>query len=34
MRRTLHEAIRPTYVDHTPDSVKAYLTKEQFNRTC
>ena len=26
-----HEAIRPTYVDHTPDSVKAYLTKEQFN---
>ena len=26
-----HEAIRPTYVDHTPESVKAYLTKEQFN---
>ena len=26
-----HEAIRPTYVDHTPDRVKAYLTKEQFN---
>ena len=26
-----HEAIRPTYVDHTPDSVKAYLTKEQHN---
>ena len=26
-----HEAIRPTYVDHTPESVKAYLTKEQFH---
>lgn len=26
-----HEAIRPTYVDHTPESVKAYQTKEQFN---
>ncbi|MDD3335643.1 MAG: type I DNA topoisomerase [Eubacteriales bacterium] len=26
-----HEAIRPTYVEHTPDSVKAFLTKEQFN---
>ncbi|MEG2316261.1 MAG: DNA topoisomerase, partial [Clostridia bacterium] len=26
-----HEAIRPTYVDHTPDSVKASLTREQYN---
>lgn len=26
-----HEAIRPTYVEHTPESVKAFLTREQFN---
>ncbi len=26
-----HEAIRPTYVDHTPDSVKPFLTREQHN---
>lgn len=26
-----HEAIRPTYIDHTPDSVKAFLSREQFN---
>ena len=26
-----HEAIRPTYMEHTPDSVKAYLTREQHN---
>lgn len=26
-----HEAIRPTYVQHTPESVKAFLSKEQFN---
>ncbi|MGL5314206.1 MAG: type I DNA topoisomerase [Peptostreptococcaceae bacterium] len=25
-----HEAIRPTYVDKTPDSIKSYLTKDQF----
>lgn len=25
-----HEAIRPTYIDKTPESVKAYLTDEQF----
>lgn len=26
-----HEAIRPTYVQHGPESVKAFLTREQFN---
>ncbi len=26
-----HEAIRPTYMEHTPDAVKEYLTREQFN---
>lgn len=25
-----HEAIRPTYVDKTPDSIKDYLTKDQY----
>jgi DNA topoisomerase-1 len=25
-----HEAIRPTYVKYTPDSVKEYLTREEF----
>lgn len=25
-----HEAIRPTYVSYTPDSVKEHLTKDQF----
>lgn len=25
-----HEAIRPTYVSYTPDSAKAYLSKDQF----
>ncbi|HET8643993.1 MAG TPA: type I DNA topoisomerase, partial [Vicinamibacteria bacterium] len=25
-----HEAIRPTYLDHDPDSVKRYLSKEEF----
>jgi len=25
-----HEAIRPTYVDNTPESLKGYLTKEQY----
>ncbi|MDR2143094.1 MAG: type I DNA topoisomerase, partial [Treponema sp.] len=25
-----HEAIRPTYVDYTPDSVKEFLTKDQL----
>ena len=25
-----HEAIRPTYVDKTPESIKEYLTNEQF----
>ncbi len=25
-----HEAIRPTYVDNTPDSVKQYLTNDQY----
>ncbi|MBQ2776062.1 MAG: type I DNA topoisomerase, partial [Peptococcaceae bacterium] len=25
-----HEAIRPTYVDKTPESVKAYLTPDQY----
>ncbi|MDR0323147.1 MAG: type I DNA topoisomerase [Treponema sp.] len=25
-----HEAIRPTYTEYTPDSVKEYLTKDQF----
>ncbi|MCR5289601.1 MAG: type I DNA topoisomerase [Treponema sp.] len=25
-----HEGIRPTYVTYTPDSVKEYLTKDQF----
>ena len=26
-----HEAIRPSYVDRTPDSIKQYLTNEQYN---
>ena len=26
-----HEAIRPTYMEHTPESVKQYLTREQHN---
>ena len=26
-----HEAIRPTYIEHTPESVKAFLTREQYN---
>lgn len=26
-----HEAIRPTYPDKTPDSVKAFLTRDQYN---
>lgn len=26
-----HEAIRPTYMEHTPDSVKANLTREQYH---
>ena len=26
-----HEAIRPTYVEHAPDSVKQFLTREQYN---
>ncbi|MCI5956157.1 MAG: type I DNA topoisomerase [Clostridiales bacterium] len=26
-----HEAIRPTYVEQTPESVKPYLTREQFS---
>lgn len=25
-----HEAIRPSYVDKTPDSIKSYLTNEQY----
>jgi DNA topoisomerase-1 len=25
-----HEAIRPTYFEHTPDSVKAHLSRDQF----
>jgi len=25
-----HEAIRPTYTEYTPDSIKEYLTKDQF----
>ena len=25
-----HEAIRPSYVDNTPDSIKQYLTSEQY----
>lgn len=25
-----HEAIRPTYVDKTPESIKEYLTNEQY----
>ncbi len=25
-----HEAIRPTYVDKSPDSIKEYLTKDQY----
>lgn len=25
-----HEAIRPTYIDKTPDSIKQYLTDEQY----
>jgi len=25
-----HEAIRPTYVSKTPDSIKAYLTKDEY----
>lgn len=26
-----HEAIRPSYIDKTPDSIKSYLTSEQYN---
>ncbi len=26
-----HEAIRPTFIQYTPDSIKNYLTKDQFN---
>lgn len=26
-----HEAIRPTYMNHTPDSVRQHLTREQYN---
>ena len=26
-----HEAIRPTYIEHTPDAVKQHLTREQYN---
>ena len=26
-----HEAIRPTYMNYTPDSVKQHLTREQYN---
>ncbi|MBP3648518.1 MAG: type I DNA topoisomerase [Clostridia bacterium] len=26
-----HEAIRPTYMEYTPDQVKEHLTREQFN---
>ena len=26
-----HEAIRPTYMEHSPESVKSFLTREQFN---
>ena len=26
-----HEAIRPTYIDQTPDAVKPFLTREQYN---
>ena len=26
-----HEAIRPTYMEYTPESVKAYLTREQYH---
>ena len=25
-----HEAIRPTYIENTPDSVKQYLTNDQY----
>ena len=25
-----HEAIRPTYVEHTPDSIKSHLSSEQY----
>jgi DNA topoisomerase-1 len=25
-----HEAIRPTYIDYTPDQLKGFLTKDQF----
>jgi DNA topoisomerase-1 len=25
-----HEAIRPTFVEHTPESIKAYLTEDEF----
>ena len=25
-----HEAIRPTYIEKTPDSIKKYLTAEQY----
>ena len=25
-----HEAIRPTFVEHTPDSIKAYLSDDEF----
>ncbi|MDX9714130.1 MAG: type I DNA topoisomerase [Dissulfurispiraceae bacterium] len=26
-----HEAVRPTYMDKTPESVKSYLTKDQYS---
>jgi len=26
-----HEAIRPTYIEYTPDTVKTHLTREQYN---
>ena len=26
-----HEAIRPTYIDQTPEAVKPFLTREQYN---
>ena len=25
-----HEAIRPTYIENTPDSIKQYLTSDQY----
>ena len=28
-----HEAIRPSYIDKTPDSIKQYLTSEQYRLT-